>query len=157
MKKTKILDIDGAILNNQDLELHLEKIAASHSIKYKSDKETYPIPRLLENFRAIREVYDLLNSHVKLGISIHPAGEWILDNFYIIEEAVKTIEKQITPKKYKNFIGLQNGPYAGFARVYVLASEIVNYTDNKIEAHSLMRFLAAYQTKKTLNYSLKSW
>ena len=73
MKKTKILDIGGAILNNQDLEKHLEKIAATHSIKYKSEKETYPIPRLIENYRAIKEVYDLLNSHVKLGIAIHPA------------------------------------------------------------------------------------
>ena len=31
-----------------------------------------------ENF--LKEVYDLLNAHVKLGIAIHPAGEWILDN-----------------------------------------------------------------------------
>ena len=151
MKQTKILNIDGAILNNRELEQHLEKIAATHNIKNKSDKETYPIPRMIENYKVIKEVYNLLNYHLKLGISIHPAGEWILDNFYIIEETVKSIEKQLTLKKYKKFVGLQNGRYAGFARVYVLAAEIVNYTDNKIESENLENYLLAYQTKKTLN------
>ena len=122
-----------------------------HDLASKSSKETYPIPRLIENYMAIKDVYELLNEHVKLGIPIHPAGEWILDNFYIIEENVKIIKQELPLKKYKNFIGIKNGPYAGFARVYVLASEIVNYTDNKIEIESLEKFLTAYQNKKTLN------
>ena len=29
-------------------------------------------------------------------------------------------------------MGIQNGKYIGFARIYVLATEIVAYTDNKI-------------------------
>ena len=30
-----------------------------------------------------------------MGIKVHSAGEWILDNFYIIEENVKSIQKDI--------------------------------------------------------------
>ena len=77
-----------------------------HDLTSKSSKETYPIPRLLDNYKAIKEVYNVLNEHVKQGISIHPAGEWILDNFYIIEETVKSIRQELTLKKYQNFIGL---------------------------------------------------
>ena len=47
-------------------------------------------------------------------------------------EAVKNIKLELPKHKYTKFLGLANGNYAGFARVYVLASEIVNYTDNKI-------------------------
>ncbi len=54
-------------------------------------------------------------------------------------------------KKYKNFLGIANGPYQGFARIYVLASEIVAYTDNKIERKDLEDYLASYQTKKNLS------
>ena len=57
----------------------------------------------------------------------------------------------MTVKKYTNFIGIQHGKYAGFARIYVLASEIVAYTDNKIDGENLEKYLQAYQTKKTLN------
>lgn len=151
MKKYQKLDIEGTILDEEQLKKHLEKMAMQHTLRVKSSKGTYPVPLLLENYIKIKNVYNLLNEHIKLGINIHPAGEWILDNFYIIEEAVKQIEKEITLKKYTNFVGIQNGKYKGFARVYLLATEIVAYTDNKINGENLEKYLQAYQTKKTLN------
>ena len=151
MGEKRIMSTNGVILTTRELEEYLEKIGTTHNLTAKSWKETYPIPRLLENYELIKDVYEILNEHVKQGISIHPAGEWILDNFYIIEETVKSIRQELTLKKYKNFVGLKNGAYEGFARVYVLATEIVNYTDNKIETENLEKYLTAYQTKKTLN------
>ena len=62
------------------------------------------MPRLVENYEVIRAVYDLLNRNLKQDISIHPAGEWLLDNFYIIEQSVKQIKKDLTLKKYSNFV-----------------------------------------------------
>ncbi len=151
MKINKVLKINGTLLDKNQLENHLQKIASSHNLSNKSQKDTYPVPQMLENFKIIEQVYNLLNEHLKLGISIHPAGEWLLDNLYIIEETVKQIQKELTLKKYTNFVGVANGTYKGFARIYVLASEIVAYTDNKIERKDLEDYLASYQTKKTLS------
>ena len=151
MKENRRLQINGTMLEKEQLKKHLEKIASSHNIIQKSQKDTYPIPELLEDYEIIKEVYNLLNDHVKQQINIHPAGEWLLDNFYIIEETVKQIQKELTIQKYKNFVGIANGEYAGVARVYVLASEIVAYTENKIEKANLEEYLESYQTKKTLS------
>lgn len=151
MKINKILKINGTLLGKSQLENHLQKIASNHNLAKQSQKDTYPVPHMLENFKTIEQVYNLLNEHLKLGISIHPAGEWLLDNLYIIEETVKQIEKELTLKKYTNFVGVANGTYKGFARIYVLASEIVAYTDNKIERKDLEDYLISYQTKKTLS------
>ena len=151
MKTNKILKIDGTIVDKKQLENHLQKIASNHNLVNKPSKETYPIPQLIENYETIKIVYNLLNEHVKLGITTHPAGEWLLDNFYIIEETVKQIQKELTLKKYMNFLGIANGKYKGFARIYVLAAEIVAYTDNKIEKEDIEDYLASYQEKKTLS------
>ena len=151
MKTNKILKINGTVLDKNQLEKHLQKIAADHNLVNKSAKDTYPVPYMIESFKVIQEVYKLLNEHLKLGISIHPAGEWLLDNLYIIEETVKQIEKELTLKKYTNFLGIATGPYKGFARIYVLASEIVAYTNNKIQRKDLEEYLVSYQTKKTLS------
>lgn len=151
MKINKVLRINGTLLDKNQLESHLQKIASIHNLSNKSQKDTYPVPHMLENFKIIEQVYQLLNEHLKLGISIHPAGEWLLDNLYIIEETVKQIQKELTLKKYTNFVGIANGTYKGFARIYVLASEIVAYTDNKIERKDLEDYLVSYQTKKTLS------
>ena len=151
MKERKILKINGTMLNKEQLENHLQKIASSHNLTNKSQKSTYPVPHMLENYKVIQETYNLLNEHLKLGIGIHPAGEWLLDNLYIIEETVKLIKRELTLKKYTNFLGIANGQYQGFARIYVLAAEIVAYTDNKIEKHDIEGYLASYQSKKTLS------
>ncbi len=151
MKSNKYLNIKGALLDEQQLEKYLEKIASEHILKNSCDKDTFPIPRLDKNVKYITKTYEMLNSNLKLGINIHPAGEWILDNYYIIEEAYKNIRKELTLNKYINFIGIANGKYKGFSRVYVLASEIVAYTDGKINTKQLENIIQAYQNKKTLN------
>ena len=151
MKERKRLNIKGAILDKNQLDNYLEKIASDHILQEKSDKNTYPIPRLKENFEIIKEVYKLLNEHIEMGIPIHPAGEWILDNLYIIEESIKNICKELTLKKYTNFLGIANGRYAGFARIYVLAAEMCAYTDGKINGDNLKQMLIAYQKKKSLS------
>ena len=89
MKEKRKLSIKGAILDKNQLKDYLEKIASDHILNEKSDRDTYPIPRLKENFFVIKEIYKLLNEQIKQGIPIHPAGEWILDNLYVIEEIVK--------------------------------------------------------------------
>ena len=106
MKLVKVLNIKGALLDEYQLENYLEKIASDHILEDKSEKETYPIPRLKENFEFITKTYDLLNRDLKLGINIHPAGEWLLDNYYIIEEACKSIEKELPLNKYRKFMGI---------------------------------------------------
>ena len=151
MKNYRVLNTKGAVLDKIELEKYLEKLASDHIIKEKSDKNTYPIPRMINNFNIITEVYNLLNEQIKLKIPIHPAGEWLLDNYYVLEETVKEIEKELTLKKYRNFLGVANGNNFGFARIYVLASEIISYTDAKIDGKLLTDLLKAYQEKKKLN------
>lgn len=147
----KILNIKGVLLDKYQLENYLAKLASDNTLKNKSDKNTYPIPRVKENFEYITNVYNILTEHLKLGIPIHPAGEWILDNYYIVEKTVKTVIKDMPLKKYTSFLGLENGNYKGFARVYVLASEIVAYTDAVIDRNNLSNLLQAYQSKKNLS------
>lgn len=121
MKPFKVLNIRGTILDKNQLEKYLEKIASEHILKNKSDKDTNPIYRLKDNFKFITEVYNILNDNLKLGITIHPAGEWLLDNYYIVEETVRSIENDLKEDKYINFVGIENGQYRGFARIYELA------------------------------------
>ncbi len=150
-RKYKVLDVSGALIDSDQLENYLQKLASDQIIKNNSDKNTYPVPRVKENLAFIFDVYNYLNEDLKNNIPIHPAGEWVLDNFYIIEKNAKIIIKELTLKKYTSFIGLANGANKGFSRVYVLAKEIISYTDGKIDGESLERYLKSYQNKKTLS------
>ena len=150
-KQYRYLNIKGTVLDNYQLQNYMEKIASNHEIKKTTEKWTYPIPRLKDNFKFIEKTYDILNEHLKLKIDIHPAGEWLLDNFYVIEETYKTVVSVMSIKKYKNSPGIANGMYKGFSRDYVLASEIVAYTDNKINDEILTLAISSYQKRKLLS------
>ena len=149
--KYEHLSVDEAMLSKEQLELYMKKIASAHTLKLKSDRRTYPVPRVKENLKFILEVYNILNEDIKNNIPIHPAGEWLLDNYYIIEKNTKIIIKDLNIKKYKNLIGIANGKHSGYARAFCIANEIVSYTDGKIDGEDVELFLAAYQSKKTLS------
>lgn len=151
MKNNKFLNIKGAVLDSENLKKFMEKAAINYEVKKYSNINTYPIERIEENYMFIEKTYNLLNEHIKKNIEIHPAGEWLLDNFYIIEETVKKIKKEMPLKKYKKLPGIANGLYEGFARIYLIASEIIAYTDNKIDDETLKLALLAYQRQKNLN------
>ena len=151
MRNNKFLNIKGAVLDNENLRKFMEKTAINYEVKKYSNINTYPIDRIDENYIFIEKTYNLLNEHIKKNIEIHPAGEWLLDNFYIIEETVKRIRKEMPVKKYKELPGIATGIYEGFARIYLIASEIVAYTDNKIDDETLKIALQAYQKQKSLN------
>ena len=151
MRNNKFLNIKGAVLDRESLKKFMEKTAINYEIKKYSNMNTYPITRLDENYLFIEKTYNLLNEHIKKDIEIHPAGEWLLDNFYIIEETVKKIKREMPPKKYKELPSIANGIYEGFARIYLLATEIASYTDNKIDDETLKIALVAYQRQKNLS------
>ena len=52
------LSIKGAILGKQALEKYLQQSALDNQLTKKSSRETYPIPRLKENFDFISQTYD---------------------------------------------------------------------------------------------------
>ena len=151
MSRYKKLNIRGSLLDKNQLIKHIEVVASEHIVNNKSSKNTYPIKNLIDDYKFIINTYNLLMKHVKLGIKIHSAGEWILDNFYIIEENVKIIEKELSMKKYLKLPGLANEEFLGFARVYVLAEEIVAYSNCMIDSEVIDISLRGYQKKKALN------
>ncbi len=83
---------------------------------------------------------------VKANRRITPAGEWLLDNFYLIEEQIRTAKRHL-PKGYSRELPrLLNGSTAGLPRVYDIALETISHGDGRVDPGSLSSFVAAYQT-----------
>ncbi len=104
------------------------------------------LARLAENESVLIEVRNLLEDAVRANRRITPAGEWLLDNFYLIEEQISTARRHL-PKGYSGELPrLLNGPSAGLPRVYDIALETISHGDGRVDSESLGSFVAAYQT-----------
>jgi cellobiose phosphorylase len=127
------------------MDQHGRTLADFHQLKHGHHPD-HLLARLAENERLLLEVYNLLTEDVKVDRRITPAGEWLLDNFYLIEEQIRTA-KQHLPKGYSRELPrLQNGPSAGLPRVYDIALETISHGDGRVDPENLGSFVAAYQS-----------
>jgi len=133
------------LFSSSQMEEHGKTLAGLHTL-YEGHAREQLLKRLAENEGVLLEVRDLLIGVVKSNQGITPAGEWLLDNFYLIEEQIRTA-KRLLPKGYaKGLPLLKNGPSGKLPRVYDIALETISHGDGRVDPESLSSFIAAYQT-----------
>ncbi len=128
---------------------HGRILAAAHELAeiYAAD---LLLARLAANESALVGVCRRLTAAVTENCRITPAAEWLLDNFYLIDEQISTAKRHL-PKGYSRELPrLARGPSAGCPRVYDIALEIIAHGDGRVDTESLGRFVAAYQTVTAL-------
>ncbi|MDP2276906.1 MAG: hypothetical protein Q8K51_01665, partial [Nitrospirota bacterium] len=108
------------------------------------------LTRLADNEGVLLGVRNLLTEAIKANRRITPAGEWLLDNFYLIEEQIRATRRHL-PKGYsKELPRLLNGPSTRLPRVYDIALDTISHGDGRVDPESLSSFVAAYQTVTSL-------
>ena len=137
------------LFSADQMERHGKSLAASHRLARERASDQL-LARLADNERVLNEVSDLLTAAVTANRRITPAAEWLLDNFYLIEEQIRTAKRHL-PKGYSRELpGLAHGASARLPRVYDLALEAISHGDGRVDGESLTRFVAAYQTVSPL-------
>jgi cellobiose phosphorylase len=131
------------------LERHAKVIATSHKLASGRARDEL-LPRLDENQRILNETYDLVAAAANQNRRIEPAAEWLLDNFYLVEEQIRAIRRLLPPSYSRELPRLVSGPSASFPRVYDIALELIAHVDGRIDADSLDSFIISYQSVETL-------
>lgn len=143
------LPLRSELFSEEQLKVHAESLASWHQIDPHPGPDRL-IARLADNERVLLEAYQLVTTAVERKHRISPAGEWLLDNFYLIEEQIRTARRHL-PKRYSRGLPrLLNGPAAGYPLVYDLALELISHVDGRIDAERLRAFVAAYQRQRSL-------
>jgi cellobiose phosphorylase len=138
------------LFSSDQMEQHGKTLAGSHQVG-SGRRPDRLLTRLAENEGVLIEVRNLLLEPVEASRRMTPAGEWLLDNFYLIEEQIRTAKRHL-PKGYSRELPrLVNGPSAGLPRVYDIALGTISHGDGRVDSESLSSFVAAYQTVSALN------
>ncbi|MDP9229621.1 MAG: cyclic beta 1-2 glucan synthetase, partial [Bacteroidota bacterium] len=137
------------LFSSGQMQQHAVKLAKSHKLTQGKSSEQL-LKRLAENEDVLLDVHSLLTETIREKKRITPAGEWLLDNFYLIEEQIYTGKKHL-PKGYsKGLPQLAKGQSQGLPRVYDIAVEIISHNDGRVDVKSLSAFINSYQSVITL-------
>jgi len=136
------------LFSADQMEQYGQALAAIHQLAPEQVPDRL-LARLAANETALIGVCKLLTEAVGDNRRITPAGEWLLDNFYLIEEQIRTAKRHL-PKGYSRELprlaGGSSGTTAGQPRVYAIALETVAHGDGRVDPETLSRFVSAYQS-----------
>jgi cyclic beta-1,2-glucan synthetase len=137
------------LFSADQMEQHGKTLAGIHQLTGEQGPDRL-LPRLAENEAELLRVCNLLTAAVKGNRRITPASEWLLDNFHLIDDQIRTAKRHLPRHYSKALPRLTSGPSAGLPRVYDIALEAVAHGDGRLDAESLGRFVEAYQSVSTL-------
>ena len=86
------------LFSADQMEQHGKALAASHALGARRTRDLL-LTRLAENEGMLLKACDLLTAAIKDHRPGTPAGEWLLDNFHLIEEQIRTARRHL-PKDY---------------------------------------------------------
>ena len=128
----------------EQLARHAKALAASHQVDAHQGSNRL-LARLGQNEDVLR-AFNRATLTVDRTRRITPAAEWLLDNFYLIEEQIQLARRHLPRGYSRELPRLLNGPSAGLPRVYDIVLELIAHVDAQIDAGPLSAFIAAYQT-----------
>jgi cyclic beta-1,2-glucan synthetase len=134
------------------LERHAKSLAGWHRIvpvragRFIFRRPSQLLPRLAANEAVFQAEYEQLTAALKRGRRMTPAAEWFIDNYYLIEEQIRTARVHL-PRGYSHELPqLANGPSTGLPRVYDIALELISHVDGRIDVESIRAFVASYES-----------
>ncbi len=102
-----------------------------------------------ENEKEILRVYRATATDVDAGASITPAAEWLLDNYYIVEEAIQEVRRDFPKKFFRQLPTMMVGGQE-IPRTLVLAWLYVAHTHSSLNREGLAAMVEGFQIKEPL-------
>ena len=127
------------------LETRAMHMAALHKARYRTEERPRLLSRLKTHRLLLHDAY-LLFVRIAEEEGLHSfAAEWLLDNYYIVQAALRQIVEDLPEKYYRQLPRLEATRLAGMPRVYAIARELVFSQDARVDLAQVEIFINAYQ------------
>ncbi len=129
--------------NNQ-----LENLAREHAKTRVVTRHPTHKLSLLDHLRAREMLIRDATAHFRETSAkepLSPAAEWMLDNFYMVQQSLRQIREDMPPGFYRQLPKLAAGPLEGYPRIYAIAQELVVTSGAHLDIDRVKRFVHLYQ------------
>ncbi|MGH7222269.1 MAG: GH36-type glycosyl hydrolase domain-containing protein, partial [Gemmataceae bacterium] len=135
---------DASGLDALDMQARL--LAGACRTAARTPTEGPLLQQLARNGRILVEAYRRIAATAAEGLTLSSDAEWLLDNFYIVEEVLREVRHDLPRGYYKKLPKLVNSTLAGYPRVYALALALIAHSDSSLDDAHIARFVQSFQT-----------
>ncbi len=124
------------------------RLGRAHRVSEHPGRHTVLLDRSSDLEASLKDSYQRLQSEVQAASSY--GAEWLLDNFYLVQQALRDIRSDMPRRYYRQLPTLDSTPQAGLPRIYDLARSIITHSACRLNPAQMLRFLQAYQSVQPL-------
>ncbi len=132
------------------LEAHAKSLAIAQTVASHATRGLPLAARLADNGLVLLSAYRSIVKAIEDGRAITPAGEWLIDNYHLVERQIREVSTDLPPGYYRQLPKLITGPFAGYPRVFGMAWAFVAHTDSCFDSEILVSYVKAYQQVQPL-------
>ncbi|HEU4682410.1 MAG TPA: hypothetical protein VFS51_11720, partial [Gemmatimonadales bacterium] len=144
--------IRGELLGAERLAERAQAIALEQRIATgrRARRRTPLLARLNGTRKVLEEAHRRLTAVSDQAADVGPAGEWLLDNYHVVQEHIGEVRESLPGGYYRELPELSNGPLAGYPRVYELAITLISHSEGRVDLDNVTNFVAAFQQVSAL-------
>ena len=144
--------IRGELHGLEHLEAQAGQLAAACTLAAPMGPARPLLRRFAENGQVLVRAYRAIAQATRRQEAITPDTEWLLDNFYIVEESLREIKHDLPRGYYAKLPRLAHGPLAGYPRVYALALALVAHTDSSLDEVQSLAVCSRVPDRRAADY-----
>lgn len=133
------------ILNIETLKERAQVIAREHGSVVRGVSRSSITGDIKRCSTKLVQCYKAIDEDMKSRFGMVPAAEWLVENFYIIEEHMKDIQYNLYSGYFKDLPVLSEEPLKGILRSLAIARELVYFTNGRFDEEIIYTFLDEYQ------------
>jgi len=137
--------LGGDALDAGRLEELAFQLAESHVVSRRPRRRPSLLGRPREQESLLRDAYQYFAEASEAQRAISYAAEWLLDNFYMVQQALRQVREDMPEGYYRQLPKLGVSSLEGYPRIYALAREVIGYYENHLDLDRVTRFVHAYQ------------
>ena len=97
--------------------------------------------------RSFQECYEYFEETSKAQVATSQTSEWLMDNFYVIEQAVRQVEEDFPANYYQRLPKTREG----WTRIHIVATVNTQREDARLELDQIRHFLNIFQETTPLS------
>ncbi len=152
-ERAPVIDDPGTVttpLTLLQIQERARHLAATTRLSLRTSSSTLLLDRLKQMRQWIGPVSRDLSGAAALGQRATPIIEWILDNQYLIDGAIRDIQRNLSRRFYRELPVVTDDGNRGMPRAYILARQLAADTSLRIDRETIVSFVEAYQSVEPL-------
>lgn len=133
-----------------ELEIRARHLAESAQDSGKSHKTPWVIERLQDQEALLKEAHQYCLGASEKEFTPSYAAEWLLDNYYVVQQALRQVREDLPKGYYRKLPRLAGGRLRGEPRILEIAMAILDECRGDLQPEPVARFIEAYQSVRSL-------